>query len=287
MLTIFTCPKPFTDPYINMIQRNAITSWTLLRPRPEIILFGGEPYEPGVAEICQELGLRHVPTVLRNEWGTPFLDDIFQKANDLSSYDILAYVNADIILTNDFPLAVRTLTRLYPFFLMVGHRIDLNVEGLLEFDSNNKWVEILRHNAKQKGLPMKISSDYFVFPKGLLKKMPSFLVGRPAWDNWLIWYFRKHHVPVINVGEVVLAVHQICKETENWLNTKSVRIREEVKYNRSLATWWQSSFVLVDATHVVISRWKIRRNTFRAVLHRGRILFNYIRYAVSSRIHRL
>jgi hypothetical protein len=68
MLTIFACPKPFTDPHIAIIQRNAITSWTLLRPRPEIILFGDEP---GVTEICKELGLRHVGEVERNEYGTP------------------------------------------------------------------------------------------------------------------------------------------------------------------------------------------------------------------------
>ena len=39
MLTLFAVPKPFRD-HTAMIQRNAITSWTLLRPHPQIILFG-------------------------------------------------------------------------------------------------------------------------------------------------------------------------------------------------------------------------------------------------------
>ena len=31
-LTIFTAPKPFTDPHINLIQRNALRSWLALGP---------------------------------------------------------------------------------------------------------------------------------------------------------------------------------------------------------------------------------------------------------------
>src|SRR6266853_4649960 len=47
VLTIFASAKPFHG-HTGVIQRNAIASWTRLRPRPEIILFGNEP---GVAEI--------------------------------------------------------------------------------------------------------------------------------------------------------------------------------------------------------------------------------------------
>src|SRR5436309_411668 len=39
MLTLFAAPKPFRG-HIGIIQRNAITSWTKLQPRPEIILYG-------------------------------------------------------------------------------------------------------------------------------------------------------------------------------------------------------------------------------------------------------
>ena len=62
MLTFFTCPRGF-EGRIGVIQRNAILSWLALKPRPEIIVLGNDP---GVAEICRELGLRHLPEVLRN-----------------------------------------------------------------------------------------------------------------------------------------------------------------------------------------------------------------------------
>ena len=51
MFTIFTIPKPFQG-HIGTIQRNAIQSWTLLHPRPEIILFGSEA---GTAQVAAEL----------------------------------------------------------------------------------------------------------------------------------------------------------------------------------------------------------------------------------------
>jgi hypothetical protein len=41
LLTLLAMPKPF-EGHIGIIQRNAITSWTNLNPRPEIFLFGEE-----------------------------------------------------------------------------------------------------------------------------------------------------------------------------------------------------------------------------------------------------
>src|SRR5438876_11556063 len=102
MLTLFAIPKPFRG-HIAVIQRNAIMSWTLLQPRPEVILFGDEE---GTAEICRELGLRHAPAVERNEFGTPLLDDLFRKAEEQASYATLCYVNSDILLLDDFSKAV-------------------------------------------------------------------------------------------------------------------------------------------------------------------------------------
>src|SRR5215510_12506337 len=65
MLTIFATPKPFRS-HIAVIQRNAIRSWTLLRPACEIILMGNDE---GTAEIAAEFGLRYVPDIARNTFG--------------------------------------------------------------------------------------------------------------------------------------------------------------------------------------------------------------------------
>jgi len=76
MLTLFATPKAFRA-HTGIIQRNAITSWTRLNPRPEIILFGDDE---GTSAIARELGLRHVPEIAHNHTGAPMLDDLFAKA---------------------------------------------------------------------------------------------------------------------------------------------------------------------------------------------------------------
>jgi hypothetical protein len=58
MITLITCPKPFRG-HSKIIQRNAIKSWTLLEPKPEILLMGDDE---GTAEAAAEFGARHVRT---------------------------------------------------------------------------------------------------------------------------------------------------------------------------------------------------------------------------------
>jgi len=53
LITFFSAPKPFTNPHIAMIQRNAIRSWTLLKD-VEIILLGDEI---GLAEFAKEFNI--------------------------------------------------------------------------------------------------------------------------------------------------------------------------------------------------------------------------------------
>jgi hypothetical protein len=97
-LTLFSAPKPFTNPHIAMIQRNAIKSWTLL-PDVEVILLGEED---GLAESAQELGVKHIPHVECNTNGTPLISSMFKLARENSESDLLCIVNADMILMPDF-----------------------------------------------------------------------------------------------------------------------------------------------------------------------------------------
>src|SRR5262245_42390962 len=124
MLTLFASPKPFTDPHIRVIQRNALTSWTLLQPRPEIILFGEDA---GTAEICRELGLRHIPQVPCNDFGTPLVNGLFEEAQHRSNHDLLCYANADIILRGDFIRAIERLLTCRKPFLVIGGRWDVKI----------------------------------------------------------------------------------------------------------------------------------------------------------------
>ncbi|MEZ8222132.1 NADP oxidoreductase coenzyme F420-dependent [Candidatus Fervidibacteria bacterium JGI MDM2 JNZ-1-D12] len=246
MLTIFACPKPFTNPHIAIIQRNAITSWTLLRPKPEIILFGDEE---GVAEICQELGLRHVPEVARNEYGAPLVSDLFKKAQQLAAYDLLCYVNADIILMGDFMEAVQRVQALKQKFLMVGRVWRVYIDTLWEFTSD--WEQqlrdyVLRHGAQA---PPPGNSDFFAFSRGLWTSIPPLAIGRGWWDPWLIYEARRLRALVIDVSWAVMAVHQNHDQSAYPHGLR--RWREEINRNYELVGKEASRFCLLDATHLL------------------------------------
>ena len=103
LITLFSAPKPFTDPHIATIQRNAIKSWILL-PDVDVILLGEED---GLAEVAGELGVRHIPDVARSEGGTPLISSMFHLARESSESDLLCIVNADILLMPDFVEAAK------------------------------------------------------------------------------------------------------------------------------------------------------------------------------------
>ena len=124
MLTFFAIPKPFRG-HIGVIQRNAIQSWVKTCPGCEVILFGNDE---GTAETASELGLRHIPDVPCNRQGTPLVSGMFGDAQRVATHDILAYVNADIILMSDFLQAVRDVSDQVERFLMVGQRWDVAID---------------------------------------------------------------------------------------------------------------------------------------------------------------
>jgi hypothetical protein len=244
MLTLFTIPKPFNG-HIALIQHNAIKSWTLLQPRPEIILFGDDE---GTAEVAKEFGVRHVPEVARNEYGTPLLNDMFEKAQSLAKHDILCYVNADIILMNDFFNAVVKVSHWRSHFLIVGQRWDIEIREPLVFSQD--WENKLRSHVIEKGqLHTPTGIDYFVFQRGMLDEVPPFAIGRTTWDNWLIYRVRSLNVPVIDATNVLMAVHQNHDYSHVQPEAGDAWEGREAKRNLELACGWEHVFTLDDTTH--------------------------------------
>lgn len=202
MITFFTLPKPF-EGHINIIQRNAIQSWMALSSKCEIILFGKEK---GMSEVAKEFGVSHVPDIEKNEWGTPLLNSAFREAQKIAKNDILVYINADIILMPDFIEALQKIEK--PLFLMAGRRWDLDIKEEIDFDEAD-WGEKLRAKIVKKGKLHGFSGiDYLIFPRNLPHDLPSFAVGRPGWDNWLIYHIRSLKIPVIDATEMITTVHQ-------------------------------------------------------------------------------
>jgi len=230
-MTFFSLPKAFRG-HFEVIQRNAITSWTRLSPRPEIILFGNEH---GTAEIARQLGLRHVPEVRRSEYGTPLVNDLFEKAQDLAMCSTLCYVNTDILLLSDFMKAVEQVASWRDPFLMVGRRTNLDLDQLLVLESPD-WETRLRVLVRKQGtLGLPVQIDYFVFTRGLYRSIPDFAIGRTRWDNWLIWSARASKAPVADATAVVTVIHQNHDYSHHPKGKAWLKFGEEARKNHRLA----------------------------------------------------
>jgi len=246
VLTIFATPKAFRG-HIATIQRNAITSWTLLRPRPEIILFGDEP---GTAGICRELGLAHIPTLVSTEYGAPLLSDLFEKAHRHASQDLLCYVNADILLTSDFMQAIQATRTLNRKFLMVGRIWRVYIHELWDFQ-DDEWEQQLRSYVLQHGeqAPPPGNSDYFAFTRGLWVSIPPLAIGRGWWDPWMVFEARRLGAAVVDASRSVMAVHQNHDQSSYRYGLRTWR--QEINRNYELVGREPARFCLLDATHVL------------------------------------
>jgi hypothetical protein len=204
LVSVFSAPKPFDNPHIAVIQNNAINSWVHLGSEVDVLLIGEEN---GLIEAAKKIGARLINAVTRNSNGTPLVNSIFQLARDNTASPLLAYVNADILLTPDFIDMAKSVLKQADKFLIVGQRWDLDLTESLDFSGT--WIShletMIRSNAH---LHPTGGSDYFIYPRGCYPEIPDLAVGRAGWDNWMIYEARRRGWWVVDASPTYKVVHQ-------------------------------------------------------------------------------
>jgi hypothetical protein len=204
MLTFFTTARPFRGRDA-IIQRNALTSWLRLHPSVQILLFGDAP---GSMELAWELGIHFEPEVVGTA-GALRLHEMFGKARQLARHRLLCYIDSRMLLLPDFCEAFNRVEALYPEFLMVGRRWDVDIAKPLDFEEHD-WQNELRYRALVTGrcnAPQHI--DYLTFSCGLFpRELPPLPLGSRLWSKWLLWKAIADGAMVVDASAVVLAVHQ-------------------------------------------------------------------------------
>ena len=203
-LTIFATPKRFEGQF-DRIQRNAVDSWVALGPDVEVILIGDDD---GTADVCQEHDILHVPSVATNAKGVPLLSDLWRIGQTHATAPVVCFVNADIVLMDDFLEATRAAAKAHNEFLLVGQRWDLDLPQRLNA-LGGQWPAELRSQVARRGtLNSPLWVDYFAFPVGQYPDLLPCVIGRPGYDHWIVWQTLQRGIPVIDATEAVLAVHQ-------------------------------------------------------------------------------
>ncbi len=203
MITIFSHVKAFQGIF-DIIQNNAIRSWRSISEDLEIIIFGDVF---GAREICSEINATHIYKVMKSSNGMPKLNHLFNEVRKNSRYSQLCYINADIILPNDFLKQTMSLLK-FKKYLGIGNRYDTDFHKRINFNNDDWWdihIKEIKHKGKwhQKG-----GADYFLFNKSIFLNMPDVYLGLPGSDNWLIWEARRNRIPVIDLTDSIMAIHQ-------------------------------------------------------------------------------
>lgn len=261
MFTIFSCPKDFTSLF-GIIQRNAINSWLKLSPKPNIILFGIE--NENIKNEFNDENITYLPIKDFNEYETPYINKIFESAIENSVTDALCYVNSDIILFNDFPKTVENLIAQKKYF-GVGKRYNVEIQKILNFSDQNKIRDYYLNNAE---LDSYSGSDYFIFNKYSIKNIPSFLIGRTCWDNWLMYYASKNDLNLTDCTSNILCIHQKHDYSHIKTSTNNHYKGIEREYNFKQLGGTDKLYDIRDSNYLLKNQTLKKNYSFESIFHK-------------------
>jgi hypothetical protein len=244
VITIFSTTKRFEADFA-VIQRNAVRSWREL-PGAEVILFGGDA---GIADEARSMGVQHVADVETTESGLPLVGDMFRRAQDIAKNDILCYVNADVILTDDVLTAASSVRERFPRFLVVAQRHDLDVSEPLALDAG--WQARMREQALSEAHLMPESAiDFFLFTKSQYPDLPALAIGRVGWDNFLLWHTVSRGIPLIDATGAVVLIHQRHDYSQAG-GSRAAWYGADARRNRALVGHWSRFYTIAHAQWVL------------------------------------
>jgi hypothetical protein len=151
------------------------------------------------------------PFVQVNKFDVPVFRSFFLQAEalapDARSY---TYVNGDILPEPTFFQTVDAWLEQQAFepFLMVGQRT--NVEWQVHYD-----VQDFDKLFQQGELFVEYAEDYFVVSNDTIawEQIPPFVIGRRAYDNWLVAYAHFHqNITLIDITQTTRVIHQTDEE---------------------------------------------------------------------------
>ena len=263
MITIFSTPKNFENIF-DIIQKNALNSWRALSSEVEIIIFGDAIGSEKNAHLINAV---YMPEVRVSKSGVPYLSDLFAKAQQYSTYDTLVFINADIILPNNFIKIVSNVKNQFRKYLMVGHRWDMDVNTIIDFYDQDKAGEFWQKANEESIKHPSCGIDYFVFNRNTFKALPDFAIGRPGYDNWLLWNARRHFIPLVDTSRDIKVIHQ--NHHFNFHNLKAdpkIYFEEDGKKNKMIHG--ERTLNLLD-TNYYIKDGKVYKNKSKDFINRN------------------
>ena len=205
---LFTTFKNTTDRL--WIQSKVVLNWSKLRPNVQPVLFtDGSDY---LTNLARKHGWIIYPIQRTNEYGTPHLKPMFQYVQRYFNTTFYMFSNGDILYDTGF---VNTLTKLksklhlLKNIFITGQRWNYFIYNNSIHTLKDMWKpETVRHFTEYSKLFRKDAEDYFIvtreFPWRFLKDI---VIGRPAYDNYLLAMANMLGVNTIDATNTITAIH--------------------------------------------------------------------------------
>ena len=237
LLTLFTSWNDSPSKYL--IHNITVNNWVSLRPYVIPVVFTNES---ALENECIKNGWEVLPVPVAAAGGVPVLKYMYQNVMSKYNSSFYAFCNGDILFTDklmDTLIAILNSTvNITQPTLIVGQRTNVKNVTLEEGSTWNRVATIARTRGK---LFTGWAEDFFITPRAYpWPEMPEVVIGRRAYDNWLVYNSRKSHYNVIDVTRSLLAVHQTDEagnfeghhhEHGDYNHNLLVKMYKRIKYN--------------------------------------------------------
>ncbi len=203
-VTLVTTFKPQTGVF-QYLQENALCSWLALKPQPEVLIVGESA---GVDRLAKKYGVRYIRNVRTTPSGVPLVNDIFNLAIKQGKYDLICYLNGDMVLGQDFLVTLGHVDARTDDYLLLGRRLDVDIPAPVGQAMLTSPESLCRLAASYGRLHSYDGIDYFVFRRNFWDNIPDLAIARTRWDNWMIHNALSRGKKVVDCTRGIKAIHQ-------------------------------------------------------------------------------
>ncbi|KAL4234707.1 hypothetical protein ACF0H5_006349 [Mactra antiquata] len=237
LLTLFTSWNENSEK--SLVHKLTVTNWNSLKPFIVPLIFTNDS---SVAKECSNSGWEARNISVAAADGIPVLKYMYKDAIANYNSTFYAYANGDILfnekLVNTLMFLLNSTVDLSSPVLIVGRRT--NVDNVT-YEEGSAWDNITKAARSRGKLFTGWAEDYFITTRGYpWKDIAEVVIGRRAYDNWLVYHSRKSKFTVIDVSMTVLAVHQTTKSgnfeghqhpNRDYNHNLLVKMYKRIKYN--------------------------------------------------------
>lgn len=206
LLTIFTSFKNATPRF--QIHSNVLHNWAQFMPQIVPVLFDSKT-DSELAKVALGLGWMVLPVPRKNQQGTPYLKEMYSTAKIVSESVFYGFCNGDLLFDQGLVATLKSITSLLDQLhttMIIGQRSNFYINNRELYSATN-----ISRIAKKEGKLFRLDAqDYFFMAHNTYPwdRVPNVVIGRPAYDNFLVATAIAAGVSVVDATRTLLALHQ-------------------------------------------------------------------------------